>query len=178
MRQASSPRHDRWGTTGKVALYCLYSLMRERIGAQLKVHDQRARQRLARRTRTWERLCLQCTLAFGCRRSPTGSCPSSRCSDHRCGRPRLWRKSPWERDARFDDLPVCHRVRSFSMSVKSRPYLAGYCLRRREEDREKRPGLSRATSVSSPRAIAGCCQWSGSPEKALRPDGQSCLDSL
>ena len=47
-----------------------------------------------------------------------------------------------------------------------------------EEDREKRPGLSRVTSVSSPRAIAGCCQLSGSPEKALMPDGQSCLDSL
>jgi hypothetical protein len=49
---------------------------------------------------------------------------------------------------------------------------------KREGDREKRIGLSRIIRVSSPRAIAGCCPLRGSPETALRPDGQSCLDSL
>jgi hypothetical protein len=47
-----------------------------------------------------------------------------------------------------------------------------------EEEREKWIGLCRTTRVSSSRAIAGCCQLHGSPEKALRPDGQSYRDLL
>ena len=62
--------------------------------------------------------------------------------------------------------------------LNNRHDLAGYGLRRRARRLgDKWMGLFRGPSVASARATACLCQFNGFPEKALTPDGQSCLDS-
>jgi hypothetical protein len=73
--------------------------------------------------------------------------------------------------------PMSSGATAHSLVARLHTRLGGLLLTKEREEYRKKTGLSRATLVSSFTAIACFCQLSGSPEKALTPAGQSCLDS-